>query len=189
VTVVSLAAWRRRVAGLLVPALLLAACSERLAWREVRSPDGYSVLLPGRAQTVQRDVELDGQRLAVSMTSTGVGATLFAVGVVQLPAGWGSDAAARERVLAYFRDALVRNIAGAGAVRSGAVLAAPPGQRLRAAEAVEARGKGGDGRPAQLVARFFIVDDRLYEVIALGGEGTLDALALDTYFTSFRLTP
>ncbi len=43
-------------------------------------------------------------------------------------------------------------------------------------------------RPNLLAARFFIVDDRLYEVIALGGEGgDSEPNALDTFFTSFRL--
>jgi hypothetical protein len=181
---------RRRRAGLLLAlGLLLAACSERLQWRELRSPDGYSVLLPGRSQTVQRDVSVDGMMLPVTMTSTGVGATMFAVGVVRLPAATAGDAAARERVLSHFRDALVRNINGQAQQPGTATLAVGPGQRLHAATAVEAAGRIGDGRPARLVARFFIVDDRLYEVIALDGEGTLDALALDTFFTSFRLTP
>jgi hypothetical protein len=175
---------RRRFSALLALAPL-AACSERLQWREVRSPEGYVVLLPGRAQTVQRDVEVAGRKLPVSMTSTGVGPTMFAVGVVQLPPDL--DAAARAQVLAHFRDALVRNIDGKVTAQGPATL--PGTARLAAGEAVDARGRGGDGRPARLVARFFIVDDRLFEVIAAGGADALDALALDTFFTSFRLSP
>jgi hypothetical protein len=174
-----------RRAALFALALLLAGCSERLQWREVRSPDGYTVLLPGRAQTVQREVEVDGRKLPVSMTSTGVGPTMFAVGVVQMPPGL--EPAAQARVLAHFREALVRNIDGKVTARGDAAL--PGAAGLRAGEFVDARGRASDGRPARLVARFFIVDDRLYEVIALGGDDALDALALDTYFTSFRLTP
>jgi hypothetical protein len=40
-----------------------------------------------------------------------------------------------------------------------------------------------------LAALFFIVDDRLFQLIALGGEGSIEPQALDTFFTSFRLTP
>jgi len=180
-----------RILGALAVLVMVAACSERLEWRELKSADGYAVLLPGRAQTVAREVEFEGQRLALSMTSTGVGPTLFAVGVARLPPALAEDAAARERAIAYFRDALVRNIGGQVTASGTATLAGPEGARtvVKAAQAVEARGRGGDGRPATLAARFFIVDDRLFEVIAVGGEGALDPNALDTYFTSFRVLP
>jgi hypothetical protein len=180
-----------RILGALAVLVMVTACSERLEWRELKSADGYAVLLPGRAQTVAREVEFEGQRLALSMTSTGVGPTLFAVGVARLPSALAEDAAARERAIAYFRDALVRNIGGQVTASGTATLAGPEGARtvVKAAQAVEARGRGGDGRPATLAARFFIVDDRLFEVIAVGGEGALDPNALDTYFTSFRVLP
>ncbi len=109
-------AWfaRRRAPGLsrlIAAALLLAACSQELEWRETRLAHA-AVLLPGRAQTVTRAVPFEGQTLAVTMTSTGVGAAMFAIGEVQLPPQVAGDAAAQERVIAYFRDALVRNIGG-----------------------------------------------------------------------------
>ena len=84
-------------------------------------------MLPGRAQTVARDVEFEGQKLPVSMTSTGVGAAMFAVGVVQLPAAVAADAAARERVIAHFRDGLVRNIGGTVTTSAPAALIAGAG--------------------------------------------------------------
>jgi len=171
---------------------LLAGCSERLEWRELKSPDGYSVMLPGRAQTVARDVEFEGQKLPVTMTSTGVGAAMFAVGVVRLPAAVAGDAAARERAIAHFRDGLVRNIGGTVTTSAPAALILAPGSphAVKSGQQVEARGRAGaDGRSAALAARFFIVDDRLFEVIALGGEGAIEPNALETFFTSFRLQP
>ena len=67
----------------------------------------------------------------------------------------------------------------------------PPGdpRRLLASESVEAFGPGPDGRKSRLAARFFIVDDRLFQVVALGADGEIPPDALDTFFTSFRLTP
>jgi hypothetical protein len=172
-------------------ALLAAGCSERLAWREHRSDAGYSVLLPGRAQTVTRDVAFEGHLLSVTMTSTGVGPTLFAVGSVHLPEPVAADAAARERAIAHFRDGVLRNLRAEVTGSAPAALALPPGspQVLRAAQSLEARGTGADGRRTALAARFFIVDDRLFEVIAVGAEGAIDATALETFFTSFRLQP
>jgi len=178
-------------AGLWCVLLLLAGCSERFEWREWKSPDGYSVMLPGRAQTVARSVEFEGHSLPVTMTSTGIGPSMFAVGVVQLPAAVLADEGARGRAITHFRDALVRNIGGTLSSTGRAPLVLLPGsaQAVLAAEAVEARGRMVDGRPAVLAARFFIVDDRLFEVVALGGGRGVDADALETFFTSFRPQP
>lgn len=150
-------------------------------------------MLPGRAQTVTRDVKLQDATVQMSMTSTGIGATLFAVGVAQLPPMAAGTPASRQRVLTAFRDALVRNINGTIVKTSVPSLVLPPGlpsnsaRTLHAAEAIEASGRDANGRAVRLAARFFIVDDRLFQLVALGEEGQLPAEALDTFFTSFRL--
>jgi len=187
-------AWlpRLRVAAALVAVLALIACSPRLEWRELRSPDGYTVLLPGRAQVVTRELAFEGHPLPMSMTSTGVGASMFAVGVATLPPALADDAAARERLIAYFRDALLKNVGATDPVADKATLSRPPAapQQLRAAQGLQAQGRAGrDGAAARLAARWFIVDDRLYQLIALGGEGAIDAVALDTFFDSFSPNP
>jgi hypothetical protein len=176
-----------RFAFVCAAVVLAVGCSERFDWREVRSPDGYAISLPGRPQTATREIDVEGHRLSVSMTSTGIGPALFAVGVAQLPAELAADAAKRERTVAYFRDSLVRNIHGTVSAAGPARLILAPGARavVLASQEVQAIGVSG-GRPAVLAARFFIIDDRLYQVIALGGDGGIPAQALDTFFTSFR---
>lgn len=170
-----------------------AGCNPRFNWRELRSPDGFIVLLPGRAQTVKRDVKLQDATVQMSMTSTGIGATLFAVGVAQLPPMAAATPAGRQQLLAGFRDALVRNVSGTIVNTSMPPQILAPGlpsnsaRTLHAAEAIEASGRDANGRAVRLAARFFIVDDRLFQVVALGEEGELPAEALDTFFTSFRL--
>ena len=181
-----------RWVSLMLCVATLAGCSERLEWRETRSADGYTVMLPGRAQSVNRDVEFEGHKLPVAMSSTGVGAAMFAIGVVRLPADLAGDAAARDRTIAYFRDGLVRNIGGTVISSEPALLVLPPGSlvRQRSGQTVQARGRAGnDGRAAVLAARFFIVDDRLFQLIVLSGEGGIEPQALDTFFSSFRLNP
>lgn len=167
--------------------VILAGCSPRFDWREIRSPEGYAVVLPGRPQTVVRDVELDGIKAQMSMTSTGIGPTMFAVGVARLPPVAVADAAARQAALTHFREALVRNVGGQAVRRSVAPGLDSGGQPLLLSEAVEATGRLADGRNSRLAARFFIVDDRLFQVVALGAEGEIPPEALDTFFTSFRL--
>jgi hypothetical protein len=166
---------------------LLAACSPKLDWREVR-PAGtdFVIALPGRPQIETREFELAGRKLSMTMASAGVGATLFAAGVATLPA----DALAAEPLAAVvdgFRAALLRNV---GATESR-VRSAPPlrsAGMLRSAQAVTATGKTGrEARAVQLAARFYVVDDRLYQLVALGAAGELPPAALDSFFDSFRL--
>ena len=170
---------------------VLAGCSPRLDWRDVRSVSGrYVIALPDRPQIAQREVDYDAGggpvKLALSMTSSGVGGTLFAVCVATLPPAVLRDPA---RAVAWLRDSLVRNIGGTlDAVRP---LVAPPGAAGRAqlAEEAVARGTiGAEHRAAQLVTRLYLVDDRLFAVTAIAADGELPPAALDVFLSSFRLT-
>jgi hypothetical protein len=170
--------------------LVALACSPRFDWREVRTNDGAVASLPGRAQSVTRDVDVAGQRVSMTMWSTGVGPTMFAVGSARLPAALAADATARSQVMAYFRDGLVRNIGGTVTSSTPVPLPLPGARRLLASESVEAAGRPGpDGRKSRLAARFFIVDDQFFQVVALGAEGEIPPEVLETFFTSFRLAP
>ena len=169
--------------------VIATACNPTFNWREFRSADGFAVMLPGRPQTVSREVKLPDGVVQMSMTSTGIGATLFAVGAAQLPSGLSSEAPGRERTVTHLRDALVRNVNGRIINSSAASLSVPPGdsRKVLAAEAIEAAGRDSGGRAVRLTARLFIVDDRLYQVIALSAEGEVPPDAIETFFTSFRL--
>jgi hypothetical protein len=165
------------------------ACNPRFNWREFRSPYGFTVVLPGRPQTVSREITLPDAKVQMSMTSTGIGATLFAVGAAELPSGLSADPSARQRAVTYLRDALVRNVNGSVTKNSAATLSVPPGdsRKVLTAEAIEATGRDSSGRAVQFAARLFVVDDWLFQVIALAAEGEIPPEALDTFFASFRL--
>jgi hypothetical protein len=126
------------------------------------------------------------------MISSGIGPTLFAVGTVTLPAA----AVAPEQVeatVAWFRDALLRNVRGKLIAAQPVSVATPAARTLRLAQAVRAQaetpkgGTAGKDGGAVVAARFIVVDDRLYQVVALGAEGELTPAVLDTFFDSFRL--
>jgi hypothetical protein len=141
---------------------------------------------------VTRDLDVGGQTVSMSMWSTGTGAAMFAIGSARLPAALAADAAGRGQAIAYFRDGLVRNIGGTVTSSAAAALTLTPGgaRKLLASEAVEAIGRPGpDGRKSRLAARFFIVDDQFFQIVALGAEGEIPPEVLDTFFTSFRLAP
>jgi hypothetical protein len=180
--------WRSAFVAAL--ALLALACSQRFEWREVRVDDGAVAALPGRPQSVTRELDVGGRAVSMTMWSTGVDATMFAVGVARLPAPLFEEPAGRAQAIAHFRDGLVRNIGGVATASTPPSLALPSGdaRKLLASEAVDAVGRPGpDGRKSRLAARFFIVDDRLFQVVAVGAEGEIPPEVLDTFFTSFRL--
>lgn len=168
--------------------LPLAGCSPRLNWREHRVADARCVIaLPDKPQTAQRELDFNGRKIAMSMTSTGVGPSLFALGVAQLPAESVAPAQV-EATIAWFRDGLLRNLRGTLTATRPITLPMPPGRRLHGAQAVTAQGQIGADRKARLAARFYVVDDRLYQVVALAAEGEVPDEALATFFDSFRLT-
>lgn len=183
-------AGRRRLLGAGAGALALAAlgCTPRFNWREVRPAHARCVIaLPDKPQSAERELDLAGDKVTMRMTSTGVGPTLFALGVAELPpAALAPDRL--EATLGWFRDGLLRNVQGTLTASRALTLTPPPGRTVRIAQAVSAQGRIGDGRKAVLAARFYVVDDRFYQVVALGAEGEIPAEALDTFFDSFRLT-
>jgi hypothetical protein len=170
--------------------VMLSACGAQYDWRELKTDQGFVAALPGRPQNATREIDVGGKRVELTLWSTGVGPTMFAIGTARLPPAAIADAEALPRTIAYFRDALVRNIGGTVTQRTPAALSLAPGdtRRVLAAEEISAIGRPGqDGRPTRLAARFFIVDDRFFEIVALGAEGEIPPAVLETFFTSFRL--
>jgi hypothetical protein len=180
---------RRGLAAAVALAVLGAAgCSPRFNFREVRLAEARCVIsLPDKPQTVQRELDFNGRRVTMDMTSTGVGPTLFALGVAQLPPEAVAPAQL-DATVAWFRDGLLRNVGGTLTGTTTVGLAAPVGRTVRTAQAVTARGRIGADRKAVLAARFYVVDDRLYQVVALGAEDEIPSDVVDTFFDSFRLT-
>lgn len=114
---------------------LLLACSPRYDWRTVQSDEGgYSVDYPGKPTAEARPVIIAGQRLPMTMQAASIDGTLFAVGVVELPA---DDPIWRQNAVAALRAGLAGNLRGHVATRDIAVKsAAQPPVSLPAVELV-----------------------------------------------------
>lgn len=175
-------------------AMLLAACSPSLDWRETKSADGkFSAVFPGKPSVSTREIPFGAARIPMTMTSAGKGPTLFGVGVARLPADAIATPEATEATVTKFRDALLLN-SGTTVFSMDASVPQLPAETKAAARglisvraqrhpAAEAKKDG----IAQLAAQFFVVDDRLYQVAALGGT-ELTANDLETFFSAFKLT-
>ncbi len=151
----------------------LAACSPKFDWRDFRSTDApYTVMLPGKAATYTRAVNLDGQEVKMTMSAAEVEGTMFAVGTAELP-----DAAKAAQAVQAMKLAMVRNIGGTitkESTRDGAF-------------EVEARGAAPNGAPLAMHGRFLAKDKRVYQVVILGNQKHFDADTVDTFLSSFKL--
>lgn len=65
----------------------LVACTPSLDWRTVRSDDLlYEALYPGKPSRAEKIVMFNSQKLTMTMEASRVNDTLFAVGVINIPA-------------------------------------------------------------------------------------------------------
>lgn len=154
-------------------AFLLAACSPKYDWREVRGPGApFVVLLPAKPASHTRTVDLDGLQVSMTMTAAEVDSVMFAVGTAELP-----DAMQAAKAMDAMKTALVRNIGGA--IRQEKISAAGS---VPATIDVEATGT----QSRLLLARFLAKDKRIYQVVMIGKEKDMPRDAADTFFSSFK---
>jgi hypothetical protein len=162
-------------------ALLLATgCSPKYNWRDHVSRDGhYRVLFPARPSSVTRVVDLDGMRVAMTMTAADIEGATFAVGTAEA-----QDAAGAQAALAAMQTALVRNIRAT--VTSEKVAAASNDSDTRAARDVDASGTQ-KGEPMRLVGHFEARGKRFYQVVVLGKTKSMPAEQVEQFLSSFKI--
>jgi hypothetical protein len=172
--------------ALLSTSLLLAACSPKFDWREIRSNDApYAVAMPSKPNTVTRQIDLNGSQVAMTMTVSTVEGVTFAVGTAELP-----DATQAQVSLNSMKTALVKNIVGT--IKEEKVLTMPHGTAggqlaVTEIQALGAAGANGDEQVRVLFARFVAKDKRVYQLVVTGAEKTVKRELADTFFTSFKL--
>lgn len=158
-------------------AFLLAACSPKHDWREVRGGGApFIVTLPAKPASHTRQINLEGLPVTMTMTAAEVDNVTFAVGAAEL-----TDAALASKALTSMKTALVRNIGGT--IRKEKTDTTPP---MIEVEASGPPGPGSGGHPRLLLARFYARDKFIYQVIVTGGEKSFSREAADTFFTSFK---
>lgn len=79
---------------LLGPVLaLLLGCTPEFNWRELGvAQDRATLAFPAKVQTEQRQIQIDGQMLAFSLSAANVGPAVFAVGFAELPENFSESA-------------------------------------------------------------------------------------------------
>ncbi len=150
-------------------ALVLCACSPRYDWRTIQSGEGgYAALYPGKPTSAARDVTIAGRKLPMTMEAARVNDTLFAVGVVTLPA---DDPELRREALAAMQAGLLANLGPSGEPpRTRAVTIMTADRPGRPLEGVEVQASGvspQDQSPRRLTARLVAVGVRAYQAVVL----------------------
>lgn len=177
-----------RCLGAAVCALLM-ACSPKYDWRTVQSNEGaYLVDYPAKPTAEARPISIKGQRLPMTMQAANIDGTLFAVGVVELPA---DDPAWRQQAVDALRTGLSANLKGSVAERDIAVkTAAQPPLSLPAVELVVQGAGGHDPAPRRLTARVVATGKRAYEAVVLeSGDAARDGRQqeqVDQFLESFH---
>lgn len=153
-------------------AIMLAACSPAFDWREYRSPDApFTALFPGKPAVLTRQIDLDGQKTALTMTASEAEGNTFAIGTAVM-----ANRGLAQAALAAMQAALLRNINGqitkSGSNDSGL--------------SVEATGSR-NGQAVQLIGRFVARDTRIFQIVIVGDASKLSRENIDTFMDGVKI--
>src|SRR5437868_7891753 len=145
------------------------ACSPHYDWRTIQSSAGYAALYPGKPTTAAREVAIGGRHLPMTMEAARVDQTLFAVGVVTLPA---DDPTLRRETLESMQAGLLANLGGQPTepvqTRPVTVMsAAQPAVPLSGVEVRVAAVSRQDKAPRRLTARLVGSGTKVYQAVVL----------------------
>jgi hypothetical protein len=173
-----------RKTTLIASLLFLSACSPKFDWREVHSDTAaYVIALPTKPTTHTRNIDLKGSAVSMTMVASEVDGVTFAVGSAELP-----DAIQAQVSLAAMKTAMVNNIRGT--IKHEKVLAMPQSANTSGAIAlteIEASGPAANGQIRVLLARFLAKEKRVYQLVVVGPEKSINRESVATFFSSFKL--
>ena len=172
-----------RAAGVLILSLAALTACTRSEWQELAiSEGGFSVLMRGQPQYVRQQVDTPGGKTYAHLYSSDRPDAFYAVGYSDYPLAFVLSSKPEE-LLGGVRDTWVRRVKGTLVMSSPTRIDGKyPGIEFSA----EGRVKDAD---TYLQARLYLVDQRLYQVIAMGKKGEVAQGTLNRFLNSFRLIP
>lgn len=162
---------------ILVFTLVRSYLQEAPEWERFRSEEGgFAVLMAGIPDERKIEEEVAGSRVVSRYFSCGRGGVLYAVAYVDLPVGQVQQTGVGE-LLDQARQALAGRVQGKALEEEEVALEGHPGRRWKFA--------AGDG--SLLQARSFLVDQRLYTLMAGMEEESASQAEVGAFFASFTL--
>jgi hypothetical protein len=105
-----------KASALLVAIILLAACSPKLDWRTIQSPqERYTALFPGKPDKLERRIPYQDQELQQTLVAVKIDDDIYSISSIQVPA---NQAAATEKIIVQLKNSLFEK----AKVSGGAVL-------------------------------------------------------------------
>ena len=175
-------AHRARSVCTILVLLVLAACTHS-EWQELTiNEGGFSVLMRGQAHYAQQPIDTPAGRMVGHLYSSDRPDGYFAVGYSDYPIAHVIGSPAQD-VLTGVRDTWVKRVDGKLTMTGAIEIAGKyPGIEFAADGTV----KGAD---TFLHGRLYLVDQRLYQVIALARKGEMPQGVVNRFLNSFKLIP
>ena len=100
-------------ASLLLAAIIaLAACSPKLDWRTVQSPqERYTALFPGKPDKLERRISYQDQELQQTLEAVKIDDDIYSISSIQIPA---NQAAAAEKIITQLKNNLFERAKASG---------------------------------------------------------------------------
>jgi len=169
--------------GVCVAGAVLIACSPTFDWRTISNDDvGYTVDLPAKPSVDERQIEIGGTAMKMSMQTAEAGDVVFAVGTVTLPA---DDPQARRDALDYLRTGLARNLGATPDSHATQIPLAGGGQIL-GIEMTFSGKAGPKQEPRTMHARLVARGQHVYQAVVIASKEPPQE-QIDQFFESFKL--
>ena len=156
--------------------LLITACTPTLNWRAVRL-DALSAWLPCKPDQATRPFLLEGATLSIGMQGCEAGGGVFAISRTPVP-----NTLSAAGVIGPWKQSTLRALANA---EVKALAFKPPSNASMESTALQAVGRGPDGRPLEAQLVWFVAGNVVYH-LAVYAEALTPAMT-DPFFNELRL--
>jgi hypothetical protein len=103
-----------KLGALLAAMILLAACSPKLDWRTVQSPqERYTALFPGKPDKLERRIPYQEQELKQTLEAVKIDDDIYSISSVQVPP---NQAAATEKIITQLKNNLLERAKASGGI-------------------------------------------------------------------------
>ena len=119
-----------KAGALLAAIILLVACSPKLDWRIVQSPqERYTALFPGKPDKLERRIPYEEQELQQTLEAVKIDDDIYSISSIQVPV---IQVAATEKIIAQLKNNLVERAKSSGGtvIEESAIYQASNRQKL-----------------------------------------------------------
>ncbi len=141
---------------------------------------GFSIATPGEMRETTQDVPTAAGNIKISLYQTTLGENAFVAGYSDFPAAVLKQTST-DKMLDGARDGAARNVNGTVVSDTKITLDGSPGREI------VIHGKAPSGQEATAKVRYYLVKNRLYQIMVVTPKGNGGAAGTDDFLQSFKL--